>query len=126
MVPVTVDREQAEFETIARELQVELAEISAEKNAKIAAAEAIGKAISSAKMNVWGDPNSMNQLRQSFFKGQQNGQFGEELANGFLDEAKELIASALSGVGGAAGKLAELLKSKTGAGEVPAEQERSE
>lgn len=144
MVPVTVDREQveverarvevkredlrnqAEFETIARELQVELAKISAEKDARIAAAEAIGKAFSSAKMNVWGDPNSMNQMMQSFFKGQQNGQFVEGLANGLPDEAKELIASALSGVGGAGGKLAELLKSKTGAGEAPPEKETSE
>ena len=74
MVPVNVAREQvnvedarvtvkirdlegqSKYESIARELQVQLATIQAEKEAKIAAAKAMGDALAKANINVWGDP----------------------------------------------------------------------
>lgn len=117
MVPVNVDREQveverarvevkredlknqAEFETIARELQVELARIAADRDAKIASAEAMAKALSSARMTFWGDPTSMEQMVQSFYAGQRNGRFVEGLAAGLPDEVKNLATGAASGLG---------------------------
>jgi len=124
MVPVNVDSEQveverkrvavkredlknqAEFETIARELQVELARITAEKEAKIAAAEAVGRALANARMQVWGDPSSMSRMMESFLRGQQNGLFVEGLSEGVPEELKH---AAMSGMGAAGQKLVERL-----------------
>ncbi|HOK53560.1 MAG TPA: SPFH domain-containing protein [Armatimonadota bacterium] len=117
MVPVNVDREkveverarvdvkredlknQAEFESIARELQVELARIAADRDAKIAAAEAFAKAFSSAKMTLWGDPASLNKMVQAFYAGQKNGQYVEGLTSALPDDIKNLASGALSGLG---------------------------
>lgn len=127
MVPVNVDREQveverarvdvkredlknqAEFETIARELQVELARISAEKEARIASAEAIGRAFASARMQVWGDPSSMNRMMESFFRGQQNGHFVEGLVNGMPEEVRNAALGSLSSLGETGARLIERL-----------------
>ena len=80
MVPVSVAREQvnvedarvtvkirdlegqSRFESIARELQVQLATIQAEKESKIAAAKAMGEAMSKANLTVWGDPGALERV----------------------------------------------------------------
>jgi flotillin len=91
MVPVNVAREQvnvedarvtvkirdlegqSKFESIARELQVQLATIQAEKEAKIAAAKAMGEAMAKANINVWGDPSAVERMTGAFFQGQSIG-----------------------------------------------------
>ncbi len=93
---VTVKRRdleaQAEFESIARELQVELARIQAEKEAQIAAAEAFGMALGQANMQIWGDPTTLARMSGAFLRGQQNGEFvkglGASLPEGFLSFAE--------------------------------------
>ncbi len=88
MVPVTVAQEQvkvqdaqvsvkirdlegqARFEKIARELQVELARIAAEKDARIAAAQAMGAALAQARMTLWGDPGAVQRMTSAFYNGQ--------------------------------------------------------
>jgi uncharacterized membrane protein YqiK len=97
MVPVNVAREQvnvedarvtvkirdlegqSKFESIARELQVQLATIQAEKEAKIAAAKAMGEALAQANLNVWGDPTAVQQMTAAFFRGQALGSFATGL-----------------------------------------------
>ena len=98
---VSVQRQElenkAQFESIARDLQVDLARIEAEKQIRIAAAQAFGEAMASAKMTVWGDPQTAARMAESFFKGQQFG----FLADGLLTNAPDGLKDALGQVGAA-------------------------
>lgn len=82
---------QSQFESIAKELQVELAKIAAERDVQIEAAKAMGVAFSTAHITIWGDPSSVAKMTEAFYRGQQWGQ----LANGFSQsvppEAKEMF-----------------------------------
>ncbi len=60
----------AEFETIARELQVELAKIEAEKQIRIESAKAYGMALSTAHLQIWGDPTTVQKMADAFLNGQ--------------------------------------------------------
>ncbi len=140
MVPVNVDREQveverarvavkredlknqAEFESIARELQVELAKINAEKEARIAAAEAIGRAFANARMQVWGDPESMSRMMDAFFRGQRNGHFLEGLSQGLPEEVRDAALAGVAGLGELGARLVERL---TGQKVAPEDVERA-
>lgn len=110
MVPVDVDKErvnverarvdvererlknQAEFETIARELQVELARIDAMKEVRIETAKALGSAVSTAKMTVWGTPETVTKLTEAFFRGQETTSFADGLLAGPSDATKQSLA----------------------------------
>jgi uncharacterized membrane protein YqiK len=96
---VTVERQdlenKAQFESISRGLQVDLARIEAEKQVRIAAANAYGEAMASAKMTVWGDPETAARMAESFFKGQQFGYLSE----GFMNNAPDGVKDALGQVG---------------------------
>lgn len=120
---VTVQRQelenQAQFETIARGLQVDLARIEAEKQVRIAAAQAFGEAMASAKMTVWGDPDTAARMAESFFKGQQFGY----LTEGFANNAPDGVMDALGQVGNA---IQQLTNGKHDAdGAEPAAEEKS-
>jgi flotillin len=115
MVPVEVERQRveverarvgverqelenkAEFETISRGLQVDLARIEAEKQIRIAAAQAFGEAMASAKMTVWGDPDTVTRMAENFFKGQQFGY----LADGLISNSPDGVLDAIGHVGAA-------------------------
>ena len=112
MVPVDVERKRvevelarvgverqelenkAEFETISRGLQVDLAKIEAEKQVRIAAAQAFGEAMASAKMTVWGDPGTVQRMSESFFKGQQFGYLADGLMTNMPDGIKDALGQA--------------------------------
>jgi uncharacterized membrane protein YqiK len=112
MVPVDVERKRveveqarvgverqelenkAEFESIARGLQVDLAKIEAEKQVRIAAAQAFGEAMASARMTVWGDPDTVQRMSESFFKGQQFGYLADGLMTNMPDGIKDAIGQA--------------------------------
>jgi uncharacterized membrane protein YqiK len=118
MVPVDVERKRveveqarvgvqrqelenkAEFETIARGLQVDLARIEAEKEIRIAAAQAFGEAMASAKMTVWGDPGTVQRMSESFFRGQQFGFLVDGLVANTPDGVKDALGAALEQVTG--------------------------
>lgn len=109
MVPVSVAKEQvkveddrvavkirdlegqAKFESIARELQVELAKIEAEKQARIAAAEAFGEAMAKANITVWGDPDALKKMSNSFGIGQSAGYLMDGLNASLPQNAKDLL-----------------------------------
>jgi uncharacterized membrane protein YqiK len=109
MVPVSVAREQvnvedarvtvkirdlegqSKFESIARELQVQLATIQAEKEAKIAAAKAMGEALAQANLNVWGDPTAVQQMTAAFFRGQAIGNFTNGLSASLSPAVTDLM-----------------------------------
>jgi uncharacterized membrane protein YqiK len=116
MVPVNVAREQvnvedarvtvkirdlegqAKFESIARELQVQLATIQAEKEAKIAAAKAMGEALARANVQLWGDPAAMQQLTGAFFRGQAVGSFANGLTESLPPGVGEMLAKVVDAV----------------------------
>jgi uncharacterized membrane protein YqiK len=94
---VSVERQElenkAQFESIARDLQVDLARIEAEKAARIAASEAYGRAMANARMNVWGDPSTMNRMAETFFQGQQLGFLLEGAVQSTPDGVKNALAT---------------------------------
>lgn len=96
---VTVERQelenQAQFESISRGLQVDLARIEAEKAVRIAAAEAYGRAMGNARMTVWGDPSTMTKMAETFFQGQQIGY----LLDGAVQATPDGVKNALSTIG---------------------------
>lgn len=111
MVPVTVAREQvnvedarvtvkirdlegqAKFESIARELQVQLASIQAEKEAKIAAAQAMGDALAKANLTVWGDPTAVQRMASAFYQGQSMANFANGLSSQLPPEVSAWLKS---------------------------------
>lgn len=119
MVPVNVAREQvnvedarvtvkirdlegqSRFESIARELQVQLATIDAEKEAKIAAARAMGEALARANLNVWGDPTALQQMLAAFFRGQAIGSFATGLAGSLPPDVMDIVKKAAASHGAA-------------------------
>lgn len=113
---VAVQREalesQAEFESISRGLQVDLARIDAEKQIRIEAAKAFGAAMASAKMTVWGDPDTVSKISENFFRGQSFGSLVDGLASAVPDALKD----AATELGEAGTRLAQKLGGN-GAGE---------
>jgi flotillin len=120
MVPVEVERERVEverarvavqreeleskstFESISRDLQVDLARIEAEKEVRIEAAKAFGQAMASARMTVWGDPSTVQKMTDSFFRGQQFGFLTEGLLGALPEDMRNAVGQAaqrLSGSG---------------------------
>lgn len=107
MVPVEVDRQrvavrreelknQADFEQIARVLQTELARIAADKDVRIAQAEAMGVALSKTTITVWGTPEDVRRMTSAFIDGQSNGY----LAQGLLNTAPQPVIEAATGLTG--------------------------
>lgn len=138
MVPVTVAQEQvkvsdaqvtvnirelegkARFERIALDLQVELAKIEAEKQARIASAQAAGQALAQAQMTIYGDPMTAQRMLAAISQGQSMGHFAQGL--------NETIPAGLkdaSNLGGAAFgvAIAGLIKKFTGVDIDPANAE---
>ena len=138
MVPVTVAREQvnvqdaqvtvkirdlegqARFEKIARELQVELAKIAADKESRIAAAQAFGHALANANMTLWGDPSAVQRMSSAFYQGQSMGMFADGLGASLPPAVKEAAARGFSGLGAT---LAAAVKKITGLDVDPAAAE---
>lgn len=96
---VSVERQElenkAQFETISRDLQVDLARIEAEKSVRIAGAEAYGRAMANARMTVWGDPSTMSRMADTFFQGQQVG----FLLDGAIQSTPDGVKTALAAIG---------------------------
>ncbi|MFH0982031.1 MAG: SPFH domain-containing protein [Planctomycetota bacterium] len=90
---------QARFEKIARELQVELAKIAAERDARIAAAQAFGHALANAKMTLWGDPTAVQRMSTAFYQGQAVGMFADGLGKSLPPGLKEAAARGFAGFG---------------------------
>ncbi len=76
----------AEFESIARELQVELAKIEADKQVRIESAKAFGVALSTAHIQMWGDPTMVQKMAEAFMSGQRT----STLIQGFAQNTPQL------------------------------------
>jgi hypothetical protein len=107
---------QAEFETIARELALAMRRIEAEETVGVAHAQAMGVALSSTQMQIFGDPATLTAFMQSMSRGQQFG----ALINGAVQTAPQ-IATITSGLADA---VAGIMKERFGTS-VPADQVQS-
>jgi flotillin len=109
MVEVTVEREKVgveqarvdverqslsnkqEFEDAALKFELEKFRIAAEKEIRIAAAQAMGQMLAKAQMQIFGDPNTMAQMSDRFMRAASYG----AAANGFFSnmppQAQELL-----------------------------------
>ncbi len=138
MVPVTVAREQvgvqdaqvtvkirdlegqAKYETIARDLQIELAKITAERDAKIAIAKAMGEVMASADMKVYADAGAAQRMLGAIMQGQSIGEFArgaeETMPQGIKD-------AAMTGGAAIGATIAAVIKKLTGVDIDPARAE---
>jgi len=120
MVPVEVQRERvavereelankAEFSEISKALTVEMAKIEMEKEVRIAFANAMGTMMSSSKMTIWGDPDTVTQMSKMFTDGQGMGSLMSGVTEATPEAVQQLVAKAIQsladGIGGVAGKV---------------------
>lgn len=93
----------AQFSEVSIRLETNLASITAQKEVGKAAAEAMGKALSQANINLWGDPGALKLMQEAFNSGQskyiqldalQGGNFNHHVHR---EEAKVLMQAYLSG-----------------------------
>ncbi len=95
----------AEFESISKGLTLALEEITANKEVRIAMAEAMGRALANVNMTLWGDPTTFAAMTQAFSLGQQGGKLIEGVATGTPPEVKEFLSGTVESVTGSIGAL---------------------
>lgn len=95
----------AEFETIARDLQVELERIGMEKEAAVAYANAMGIALSNANLQIWGDGDALEKVTSTFT----NYQAHAAGVNGFLSHLGPESSGVMKGTGSVLTAIAEKL-----------------
>jgi len=128
MVPVQVSWAQAgvdriqleqkdQYGKVAVELQVRLKTIEAERDAKIAMAEALGEALSKADLKLWGDPSAVLRMTQSFYSGQEVGQVLDGVSASTPASVKDAVAGTLGSIGAIG---AAFIKKNTGIDVAPA------
>ena len=109
MVDVTVERERVgveqvrveverqslsnrqEFEDAALKFELEKLRIQAEKEVRIAAAQALGLMLSKANMQIFGDPETMSKMSTQFLRAASMGVAADGFMKAMPDEGKELI-----------------------------------
>ncbi len=92
----------AQYSEVSIRLETNLASIHAQKEVGKAAAEAMGKALSQANINLWGDPGALRMMQEAFHQGQskfiqldalQGGNFSQSNR----EQAKELVVAYMKG-----------------------------
>lgn len=135
MVPVSVAKEQVEVEKakvavekaslenqtanaeIAKDLQIKLAEIAADRDARVAAASSFGEALSKANITMWTDPMAVARMSKAFIDGQAIGNYVDGAMNTMPNEVVDLAKVGFSAIGRAGSAL---VKKMTGV-EIPPE-----
>jgi len=116
MVDVTVEREKVgveqarvdverqslankqEFEDAALKFELEKFRIAAEKEIRVAAAQAMGQMLASAKMQIFGDPETMTRMSSQFMRAAGLGVAMDGLMKNLPPGSQEAIASLASSV----------------------------
>lgn len=110
MVAVNVDREQVsveqarveverqslsnkqEFEDAALKFELEKLRIDAERDVRIQAAQAMGHMLSGAKMQIFGDPETMSRMTQQFMRAASYGAGADGFASSLPADARQLLS----------------------------------
>jgi uncharacterized membrane protein YqiK len=82
-----------EFEGAALQFELEKLRIQADKEVRIAAAQAMANMFSKAQMQIFGDPGTMASMSQQFMKAAGYGAAAEGLMQTLPPEAKSLLAN---------------------------------
>lgn len=90
---------QSQFDTISRDLKIQLAKIEADRDARIAIAKAQGEALAAAKMTIFGDPTTFAMMSRAFNNGMAFGQVLEGAAETTPTRIKELGAGLAESLG---------------------------
>ena len=127
MVPVSVAKEQVEVERakvavekaslenqtanaeIAKDLQIKLAEIAADRDARVASATAFGNALSNADITMWTDPMAVARMSKAFIDGQTIGNYVDGAMNTMPNEVVDLAKVGITAVGKAGSALVKKL-----------------
>jgi flotillin len=103
---------------IAFELEVRKLEIEAKQAIGVALATAMGEALGSANLNVYGGPDTVARIMQSFMAGQEMGKYAEGVMVTTPEEVKDTVRDLVGSVSGGLKGLAEMgaaaIKSATG------------
>lgn len=98
-VEITRMEAQAKNSEISVSLQTTLARITADKEAQIAFAAAMGQALAAAKMTIWGDGATVAQMTSSFTKGQLFGNLIAGATEAVPDKVQDAAFAGLAGIG---------------------------
>jgi hypothetical protein len=82
-----------EFEGAALQFELEKLRIQADKEVRIAAAQAMANMFAKAQMQIFGDPSTMASMQQQFMKAAGYGQSVDGLMQTLPPEAKNLLAN---------------------------------
>src|SRR5439155_7834498 len=88
---------QTQYADIAYRKEIDLARIEAAKQVEIARAEAMGLALSNAKMQLWADASALQKMTAMFNQGQSFG----ALLDGVASSAPQGLTSSLTSMGAA-------------------------
>jgi len=106
---VAVKREELSAEAEFQEVAVELEKLRISTTAQVeigkAQAEAMGKALANAQMQIWGDGDTLRQMTSAFSKGQSVGALAEGVMDTLPPEVKIILAQLASKAGTTVDKL---------------------
>ena len=92
---VEVERQElanrSEFEVAALEFELSKLRIAADKDARIAAAQALGQMLSKANMQIFGDPETMAKMSNRFMSAAGVGNSVDGFLRGLPPQARELV-----------------------------------
>lgn len=103
---------QAANQEISVELQTTLARITANKEAQVAFAAALGQALSGADMKIFGDPSTFLRMSEAFTRGQSFGALIEGAVEGTPEEVQQAAYAGLAGLGQVGAAIVEKLTGK--------------
>ena len=87
-----------EFEEAALKFELEKFRINAEREIRIAAAQAMGNMFAKAQMQIFGDPDTMAKMSMQFMRAASVGNAADGLLKTMPDEGKEMLDKI--GIGG--------------------------
>lgn len=90
----------SEFEDAALKFELEKLRIDADKQVRIAAAQALGNMLAKAQMQIFGDPETMSRMSQQFMKAAAIGTSIDGLLSTLPPQGQELLMKTLSTVVG--------------------------
>jgi uncharacterized membrane protein YqiK len=89
----------SEFEEAALKFELEKLRIEADKQVRIAAANALGTMLSKAQMQIFGDPTTMTRMSEQFMRAASLGTAADGLMRSLPPQAQELLEKFASGIG---------------------------
>jgi uncharacterized membrane protein YqiK len=90
----------SEFEEAALKFELEKLRIAADKEVRIAAAQALGNMLAKANMQIFGDPSTMARMSEQFMRAASLGNAADGLLKTLPAEGQELLAKIATGVMG--------------------------